>query len=439
MLGKPLGLGGQGGLGVVAHAVGFYVGFIVHIEAQGVAELVELPLLRIVAGADGVDVGQFHQLEVFQNVLPGGVVARVGVVLVQVDALELDGLAVDQEGLHRTGCPVIPDLIGNLCNLQAAEAHVETGVLSVDAEQEGIQVGGLGAPQARGGDAVRYGDDVTGELEEGVGHRLSVPVQEFVEDLGGGLCAHLELEQAGLEVRRGGGDDLEVEAAQGLFTGEVDIPLLAGKAPEVLALQPGALGVAVHAQQNLVLSGLERVRDAEAGQVLGVFAVAYLLSVHVHIGAALGAGQVEEDLAALPTVRNGEGAVVQGGGNGLGQHARNGILRAEVVRDVHVDGRAPALGFPVAGDLDLVPVQGAEQVLFHHPVVFKVLEVPGSVQALVVLTLAEAFGEGIGPVLVIDDFRAPGLCVDGGGLDVLPVGEDGGGQYKKDAIHWGCR
>ena len=362
-------------------------------------------------------------------------VARVGVVLVQVHAFELDGLAVHQEGLHHAAFPVIPDLIGNLHNLQPAEAHVEAGVLSVHAEQKGIQVGGLGAPQARGGNAVHHGEDVSGELEDGVGHGFSVFVQQLVEYLGGGIGVHLELEQAGLEVRRGGGDHIEIKAAQGLFAGEVYVPLQTGDAPEVLVFQPGALRVTVNLQKKIVLSGLQIIRNAETGQVLGVFAVAYLFSVHVHVGAALGAGQVEEDLTALPVLRHGEGAVVEGGGNGLREHAGYGILRAEVVGYVGVDGRTPALHFPVAGNPDLVPLPGN----LHVPVVLKVLEVPGTVQALVVLAFAETLGKGIGPVLIVDDFRAPGLGVHAGGLDVLPVGEDGGGQDKKDAIHGGCR
>ena len=396
--------------------MGFDIGFVIHIETQGVAELVELPLLGIVAGADGVDIAKLHELQVFQDVLPGGVVAGIGVVLMQVHALEFHGLAVHQEGLH----VLFPVLDGS--NLQAAETHMETGVFPVYAQHQGVELGGFGAPAADARKAFHHGFHRAREAEGGIGHGFTVFVQQFVEHVRGFCGRHLELEQAGGKIGVQGGDYPEVETAMFALAGKVNIPLQAGDAPEVLIFQPGSLGVAVNLEHELVLSGLEGLRNAEAGQVLGVFAVANLLAVHIYIGAAFAAAEVQIYFPSLPAVRNGETAPVQGGGNGLGQNAGNGILRAEVVHNVGIDGGAPSLDLPVSGNLNLVPGGGDA----HLAVVLKILEVPGAVQTPVVFTLAETFGEGVFPAGKVDNLRALGFRIHGCGVDVLPEGQRDG-------------
>ena len=94
--GGPGGVFGEGFF-AVTHAVGFDVGFADDVEAVFVAELVEAWIVRVVGGADGVDVELLHELDVLSH---GGfcdVVAGVGVVVVAVDAFNHDGLAVDEE------------------------------------------------------------------------------------------------------------------------------------------------------------------------------------------------------------------------------------------------------------------------------------------------------------------------------------------------------
>ena len=428
MLGIPFRLVAQGFGEVVAHAMAFDVGFVVHVETQGVAEFVEFPLLGIVAGADGVNIAKLHELEVFQNVLPGGVVAGIGVVLMQVHSFELDGLSVHQEGLH------LPFPIPDRGNLQAAETHVEAGVFPVHAQQEGVELGGFGAPAADIRQAFRHGVQFSGEAETGIGHGFSVFVQQLVEYLRGLRGAHLEPEKAGAQVTVQGGNHPKVEAAVLFLAGQVHVPLQAGDAPEVLVFQPGRLGVAVNLQHQLVLAGLQGLRDAEARQVLGVFAVAHLLPVHIDVGAALASAEVQIHFPSLPAVRNAEAAPVQGGGDRIGQNARDGILRAEVEEDIGVDGGTPSLDLPVAGNLYLVPGRGDGQL----PVVFKILEVPAAVQAPVVFTLAESFGKGIFTPGEVDDLRTPGLRIYRRGPDVLPK-RQGRDQKQCTDIHEATR
>jgi hypothetical protein len=81
----------------VAHAVGLDVGLGADVEAEFVAEFVEAGVVRVVAGAHRVDIGALHQQQVIEDVLFGEVVAGDRVVVVAVDALDEDGLAVDEE------------------------------------------------------------------------------------------------------------------------------------------------------------------------------------------------------------------------------------------------------------------------------------------------------------------------------------------------------
>ena len=133
VFGLPGGVVAEGPVQLVAHAVGLDVRLVIDIETEAVAKLVELPRLRVVAGPDGVDIGHLHQFQVLQDVLPGLVMARVGVVLVHVHTLELDGLSVHEQGLH-VAFPILDS-----GDFDAAEAHVEAGVFPVDLQEEGVQ------------------------------------------------------------------------------------------------------------------------------------------------------------------------------------------------------------------------------------------------------------------------------------------------------------
>ena len=424
VLGLPGGVVAEGAVQLVAHAVGLDVRLVIDIEAEAVAELVELPRLRVVAGADGVDVGHLHEFQVLQDVLPGLVVAGVGVVLMHVNALELDGLPVHEQGLH----VAFPVLDGG--DLDAAEAHVETGVFPVDLQEEGVQLGRFGRPFPHVRDGVGHRGQFAGEVVEGVGDRLAVAVEEFIEHVGPGLRAHLQQEDAFGKRGVQGGDDAEVEADRRLLAGQVYVPLDAADAPEVLALQPGGGGVAEYLEGQFVVAFLQGLGDVEPREALGVLGVADFLPVHIDIRAGLDAGEVQEDRPALPAVGHRERPVVDGGGEDLRQRGRLRVLRAEIVWDVRVDGDAVSLHLPVPRHLDRIPAvissfplvisSGAEKSL-HLVVIVEILEVPSPVQVHVILALPESLGQGIGPAGEPDGFGAPGLGVHVRHIHVLPV------------------
>ncbi len=156
MLSVPFGMLSERLL-AVAHSVAFDVGLIVHIETQTVAEFVERARLRIVAGADGVHVVLLHHQKASADVVAVGVVARELIVFVHVDALELDGLAIEVEDVS--------------LDFRAAEPHVEAGVLPFLLEYEGVEFGGLGTPLA---DRRNH----TLERHRALGHLASVLVEQ---------------------------------------------------------------------------------------------------------------------------------------------------------------------------------------------------------------------------------------------------------------------
>lgn len=116
---------------VIAHAVRLDIGLRIDVEAEAVAQLVEEARQRVVARADGVDVGPAHEPEVLQKQLAREVMARPGVVFVVIDPLELHRLPVYEQDAAERLCGVATPGVGDL---EAAEAHVETRILPVHAE-----------------------------------------------------------------------------------------------------------------------------------------------------------------------------------------------------------------------------------------------------------------------------------------------------------------
>ena len=83
----------------IAVTVGLVVGLVHHVDAPSVAQLVQVFAVRIMTGAQKVDVGLLHQPQVL---LVGGVVhvaPRPGVVVVAVHTAQLHVLAVNLKHL----------------------------------------------------------------------------------------------------------------------------------------------------------------------------------------------------------------------------------------------------------------------------------------------------------------------------------------------------
>ena len=124
MLRQPVRIVAEGFLKIITHPVGLDVGLVIDIEAVLVAQFVEPPRQRVMTGPDGVDVVFLHQSQVGEHVLLGDVMTGELVVFVDVDSLELDRHAIDEEAVAD--------------NFQTAETDISLGVFSLDAKQQGV-------------------------------------------------------------------------------------------------------------------------------------------------------------------------------------------------------------------------------------------------------------------------------------------------------------
>ncbi len=84
-----------------AKRVAFLVGLVHHVHSIFVAQRVPIRVVRIVTGADEVDIALFDQLDVADHGLAIDLPARARMMLVPIDAFELYRPAVYQE-------PIVP-------------------------------------------------------------------------------------------------------------------------------------------------------------------------------------------------------------------------------------------------------------------------------------------------------------------------------------------
>ena len=392
----------------------------------------------------------FHQREVLAHDFLGHIMSRGGIVLVDVRAFQLDGLAVDKH--QHVGLPVFGHLLHRL-DFDTAETHVVGNYLRhlavlLHGHQQLVEVRGFGRPRqhvvnllVKAHLAALAGRHADGFLTRC--HGLALLVQQLVAEGQAGRSIPA-VPQVGFQgkdampvgiVQRG----LQVEVAHGCLGLRIEehIPFDAAHAPHVLALQVGAGAPAEDFQGQHVLAGLHVGVDEELGGILGVLVVAHLLTVDVDIDAGLGAGNLQVDVTFHPLGRNVDVPAVNAHGSGLGQGGRLGIAGLELIAMVSVDGRAKALHLPVAGHLDVGPFRcvhgrvgdvGRQQLVAFHEIEF-----PRAVQRMVVRAFLETAVQGRSPVTEGHEVRAGFLPVDGHGLDVLPIGllvVGGGSEHR---------
>ncbi|CAM5336683.1 hypothetical protein SPILM97S_01274 [Streptomyces pilosus] len=421
-------------------AVGLEVGLVDEVEAVLVGEFVPQRVVRVVRGADGVDVRPLDEADVLDQVLAGEGGAAGRVHLVAVGAAERDGPAVDP---HQP----VPDR-------ELAEAHpVGQGLHHLagrvaEPEDGRVEVRLLGRPQPRRGHGLRgpHGDvrsgggrgEVGGLLEragpDGVAARVvqlrfhGVPAARGLAD---GADARGDRQLGGRVAVVQRGVQLEVAQVHGRDGVEVDRAEDAAQPDHVLVLQPVAVRVAVHLHGDLVGAGLQTVGDVVLGGCVGVLVVADEFAVDPHVVGGLDALEVQEGAAARPVARDGEGApvladrVVAGGGGG-----RLGVLAASVgapvgVGDVQVDREVVAVQLPHGRHREGLPVAvvGVRAVEVGVPVVgaVGVGELPGAVQAQPVGRAGAVAGECLTQVGVRHERGVRRLGADGEDTEVVPL------------------
>ena len=281
---------GEGAL-AVAHAVGLEVGLGHHVDAVLVAEVVPVAVVRIVAGADCVDIELLHDEDVLQHPLPGHDVTAVRVQFVAVGALEQDRLAVHEE------------LAAGEFDLPESDFH-RNGLAAAGGLQ-GVQVRGFGRPFLRGREGQGRGDrPLAGDATRRYAFPLSIKqfqaclaalALEFDADVQGTVPV------GGVQVRRDP-DILDALLGTGV---EVAVTGYAAVTEEVLVLQVSTVAPAEYLKgDEVLLPGDEVLRHVEFGFQLAVLAVSDILAVHPEIDVGGDGAEVEEDVLPGPGGRD---------------------------------------------------------------------------------------------------------------------------------------
>ena len=250
------GFGGDHVAGQAPAAMGFEIGLIDQVDAVLIAQIVPTLLVRIVRGADGVDVVALAENHIIDHVLLGDGTAALGVELVTVRALEHDALAVK-------GHDAVFDAEATEADLLNGSFDDVAGLVD-DVDFKFVQRWAFGAPrlEALQGTACERGIGV------GVGRGLPYHVafgilQRGRDGSGIGGVAH---GQCG--VKRGGaglgvpiGFELHVLDMNVGLRRQFDGAEQSVQTPEVLVFKPGCAGILVAGDRHNVLSVMQQVGD----------------------------------------------------------------------------------------------------------------------------------------------------------------------------------
>ena len=293
-------------------AVALYVGLGQHVDAELVAEVVEVGVVGIVARADGIDIEALHHQQVLLRLLVGHGASALGAEVVAVHAVEDDALAVDQQGAvgtHR-----------HLTQAHLAAAHVKHLVAVLQSDDEGVELRLLGVPQARVGDAQAAQRDLSrrGDAHALLGHDgAAVHNLRLHGAIGKGGTLHVDDDAVGghcIVATEGGGEEVVADLRLRSRPKE-HVARDARQAPVVLALQERAAGEAIHAHGYIIGSRAHVLCNIKVRGQVAVLGIAYKLSVHPDVVAVSGTIEAHVDVAVVPPGRQGELAAI--GANGV--------------------------------------------------------------------------------------------------------------------------
>ena len=372
------------------HAVALHVGLGNQVEAVFVAHAGKQRRIGIVAGPNGVDVVMLHQNQVAQHLLLPHGAAQNGVGVVAVDALELDGLAVElyHAVFH--------------ANVPKADGLAER--LAVVAQNQSVQIGILRAPE---GDvvqvdfkAVAVGPAVVDAVSSGI-------VQVIVGMMAGSrvLSAVFQLHanpRAGAVRRQLGVNEVIPQVAT-LPAQDVHIPEDAAHAEFVLILKIAAVAPLQHQHVDPVLTRVDEFGDLKLAGGMGNLAVAHEGSVDPQIETGIHALEHDGPLAVV--LGDIEIAPVEPAGVVVGHVGR--IIR-EGIAPVGVLVPVVAVHLPHGGHGNAVHLHaGIQGIAWQIDDAFEIPELPAAVEGLEAIGLlplvpqgdvAVGIGHVVGPV-----------------------------------------
>ena len=333
------------------------IAFVNDVEAVLVAKLVEDGIVRIVGGADAVDVMLFHHNEVGRHILERDGVAVLRVGIVTVDALELDGRAVDEE-------------LALAADGNAAEADLLFDVFFARLDDEGVEVGRFRGPELgvfhveRGKLGLSVKDlrlDLDGLADEGAGD--------------GNVAAHTRADVDIVNVVFGTGD--QVDGAEDTVVTEA-----------VLVLDIGSVAVGEDGDGDIVFADLDEVGEVEFRSQMCALGHTDVLAVHVN--EEHGAYAVEHDVMASLDVCHVKRSVIDADG---GVHRNVGRHEGDRISVVCVLDLSVAVALPAGGDGHGIRVGNGGHILGDLGDRFVVTEIPDTVEGT---NLAHLFTERVG-------------------------------------------
>ena len=369
-------------------AVALQIGLPDDIQAVFIAELQETGVVRVVAGAHGVDVVGLEIFHIPQHFFPADSTPGLAAPLVAVDTLEHDALAVQK---HLA-----------VFQLKLAQTDFQSGTLHESTlVQQGnfclVQVRLFGAPQ--GGMLHRKGKGNVLHilLHVRVGFALAehhtAVVFGRLSHLGGLLLAikhHRHRSRAADLAIKGDGGAGKIICKTLLYKDILEVKLRlceqlhgaeqAAHAPEILILQPAAGGETVHLHGQGVLAGMDGGGHVKFRGGEGILGVADVNAVAPDGGSAVRA--VQAQIAACPIFRQGETALVLPDGVIILRNLTGVQLFVAVPRVLGVDvmGRAVGLaGLLQALHLDEARHRQGIPIRERRSQVFRVAESPFAV------------------------------------------------------------
>ena len=151
------------------------------------------------------------------------------------------------------------------------------------------------------------------------------------------------------------GDHAEVVHGDLRLRPQEHITFDTAEAPEVLAFQIRTGAPSEYLQGKYVFTRLQIFVDQEFGRILGVFAVTDFLSVYINVKARFGSGDMQIDIASVPSGRYFEVAAVNTYRVSFRQLRRLRITWFELIPVIGIDSCAMSLNFPVARNGNIIP------------------------------------------------------------------------------------
>ena len=356
-------------------AVALKVGLVHDVQAVLVAKVEPARVVGIMGRAHAVHVHLLHQLNVAQKRFHRRHMTQLGMRVVTVHALELDGHAVHKQlaiaDLHLFKADHHARGLDNL----AAGKHVH---------RQRVAVRGLRRPLLHGGHAhfVFHGRF---RVRAAGMHRLFAVIEREGELRALGrrnvradgqkavLIAFVQRRVGAQVANVGLGHAQQIHVAEN-----------AAQAPEVLILQIRRVRPLVHLNGHKVLALVHEIRDLEFGGHMADLAEAHLRAVHIHIERAVHAVKVQIHPSILPRGGQMEPAAIQTHRvvvRHKGRVERDGIDHVRILRDV------VAAHLPVAGHVQRVPVLHAEAhglEAVRTNTLVGIIKVPAAVQRFII-------------------------------------------------------